>query len=501
VTGAALLYPEYILTALGLTILVADLVTPRASKRNLAWLTVMGLLLALAASALVAVSPPLRRELPGWAASQLTVDQFAMFFKLTVLIATMLVVLASPDYVERRIGHSTSEFYALIVFAALGMILMASSTDLISLYLAMEFTSLTSYVLAGYQKSNQKSAEAGLKYFLLGVVSSGLMLYGLSFVFGATGTTSLKQIALHLQVGDATKNPLLMPAVVMVLAGFGFKMALVPFHQWCPDVYEGAPTPFAALLSVGPKAAGFAMLMRVLFTALGALEAQWSVVLALIAALTMTVGNLGALHQTNLKRMLAYSSIAQAGYMLIGIAATGADPNWRTSGVLLYLFSYAFMNVGAFVCAMVLLEGSETEDIEQTRNFVRRSPLTTLCLLVFLASLAGIPATSGFVAKALVFGAAIDAKMTWLGAIGWINTVISMFYYFNVVRFMFNFPPNLTAEHGHLGEDESTTTTIALPLSLQVALATCAVWTVLIGLYPGPFIELARSAGEAIVGG
>jgi proton-translocating NADH-quinone oxidoreductase chain N len=382
------------------------------------------------------------------------------------------------EYMKARTRYR-SEFYGLLLLATLAMSLMASSTNLIMIYLSIEFMSLTSYVLVGYFRDDPKSSEGGLKYFLFGAVTSSLMLYGMSLMYGATGTTDLAEIATRLATMQAIMPPtrfLILPALLFMLVGFSFKMALVPFHQWSPDAYEGAPTPVATLLSVGPKAMGFAILLRVLLTAFPAFQFDWVAILMGISIVTMTLGNLTAMRQTNIKRMLAYSSIAQAGYILVGVVSI-VPFTVGIHGVLLYLMAYLFTNAGAFVAVIAFSHVTNSDEIADYAGLVRRAPALAAMMVIFLMSLAGLPPTAGFVAKLFVFGAAVQAGYYYLAIIAVVNSVISVVYYFNVVRQMFFLPP-------------PTEERLSLPRFPMVAAIICVVLVLIIGLYPQPLIDL-----------
>lgn len=462
--------PEFWLGALGLLVLLADLMTPPARKWAVGLLAVIGLLLSLIPVASM-VSWQARTVLFGTYA----VDGFAVFFKIIAAVATALVILSamgSPIAQMRFAG----EFYALLVFTALGLMLMAASTDIILLALAIEFVSLTSYVLAGYLKANPKSNEAGIKYFLFGAAASAVMLFGFSFLYGLTGTTNLYEIARRL--GGASL-PALYMSVALMLAGFGFKISMVPFHQWTPDVYEGAPTPVAAFLSVGSKAAGFAALVRVLVVAIDPARVDWVLLIALLSAASMTLGNLLALPQRNIKRMLAYSSISHAGFILIGVAAYRGD--FGTPGLLVYLLGYTFTQLGAFFIATLIGAQLGTDDIPGYAGLARRAPVSALLMALFMLSLTGIPPTAVFLGKFYVLAAAVNNGLLWLAVVGVINSVISLYYYAGVIRAMYLVPP---ASEASLPE----------PAALQVALGITGLGTLIIGLYPQPIVDLARAA-------
>jgi proton-translocating NADH-quinone oxidoreductase chain N len=354
----------------------------------------------------------------------------------------------------------------------------------------MEFLSITSYVLAGYLRNDEKSNEAGIKYFLYGAVTSAAMVYGMSLLYGVTGTTDLAQIAQILAVGEESIQWLAVAAIVPLLAGFSFKIVLSPFHQWAPDTYEGAPTPVTAFLSVGSKAAGFAILMRVIFTALPGFGGGigWVAILMSLSIISMALGNLIALRQTNIKRMLAYSSIAQAGYIVIGVICVRLDVQSAflgVNGTLFYLLAYLFANLAVFTAVIAFESATGSAEIGDYRGLVRRSPIVAGVMLIGLLSLAGIPGTGGFLGKFFVFGAAIQAGVTMtfvLAIVGAVTSAIAAFYYLNVVRHMFFEQPD---------EDAAS---LSVPTGLKVGLAITAVAVLVIGIYPQPFLELATES-------
>ena len=460
--------PELWLAGLAIFLLVVDLFTARKSLVGV--VAVIGLLLAIIPTSAL-LGQGARTVLFG----SYAVDWFAVFFKILTLIATALVVLAALDWAPGRTPFE-GEFYALLVFTAVGLVLMAASTDIILLALSIEFVSLTSYVLAGYLKGNVKSNEAGVKYFLFGAVASAVMLFGFSILYGLTGTTNLYEIARR--VADVPL-PALYLAIALMLSGFGFKISMVPFHQWTPDVYEGAPTPVAAFLSVASKAAGFAALVRTLMVVVDPLRLNWILLIAILSAASMTLGNLLALPQRNIKRMLAYSSISHAGFLLIGVAAFRGD--FGTPGLLVYLLGYTFTQLGAFFVATLIGQELGTDDIPDYAGLSRRAPVSALLMAVFMLSLTGLPPTSVFIGKFYVLAGAIDNGLLWLAVVGIINSVISLYYYVGVIRAMYVMPA-------------ASTVPLREPAALQVALGIAGLGTLLIGLYPQPIIELARSA-------
>jgi NADH-quinone oxidoreductase subunit N len=355
-------------------------------------------------------------------------DTYSTYFKVIFMINLVLTVLISLSYIQREKAEY-GEYYSLLLFATSGMMLMASAKDLIILYLGLELMALSTYILAGIKRHDIKSNEAAIKYFLLGAFSSAILLYGISLIYGMTATTDIYKIAEHLKTTEVTTTLLL--SMILIAVAFSFKIAAAPFHMWAPDVYEGAPTSITAFMSVGPKAAGFAVIGRVFYIAFQNIQAEWTAILIGIAILTMAVGNILAIVQTNIKRMLAYSSIAHAGYMLIGIIA---GTNEGLSAMMTYLLIYAFMNIGAFAIVILLEKGDEIKDYE---GLAKSHPLIAAIMLVFMFSLIGIPPTAGFIGKFNIFMEAIKAGYTWLVVIAVILSAISAYYYLRVVMNMY----------------------------------------------------------------
>jgi len=482
-----LLSPELILAFTGIVVLCVDLAWRNEGKKTL-WipgLAIAGLLGALAATLLLWGTPPT----PVLAVTQ--VDPYALFFKVIAISTVTLVILAAVPYLQGRTPYR-GEFYALLIFAGLAISLASAANNLISIYLAMEFLSITSYVLAGYLRNDAKSGEAGIKYFLYGAVTSAAMLYGMSLLYGATGTTSLGGIAQALGGSGESVRWLAVAAIIPMLAGFAFKVVLAPFHQWAPDTYEGAPTPVTAFLSVGSKAAGFAILMRVFLTALPYFRwgIGWMAFLIALSIVSMALGNLIALRQTDIKRMLAYSSIGQAGYMVIGFIAVALDAKsgfLGMNGTLFYLLAYLFTNLAAFTAVIAFESATGSTAIADYRGLAKRAPILAVVLLIAMLSLAGVPGTGGFLGKFLVFGSAIQLnlpQMLALVIIGILTSVISAFYYLNVVRQMF-FEP---ADEGAAA--------VVVPLGLKVGLVVTAAGILAVGLYPHPFIQFATQSVE-----
>ena len=373
----------------------------------------------------------------------LAIDSFAQFFKLFLLLAALLVVLASLHSAELAPFHQ-GEFFALLLAVTLGMVLLANSTNLAMLYLSLELVSLTSYIMVGYLKTDRLSNEASLKYILFGAISTGSMLYGLSLLYGMTGSLNLYTIrdAFLSQGVEGVDQFTVLLILVLTMAGFGFKTAAVPFHFWCPDVYAGAPTPVTAFLSVAPKAAGFAVLLRFFFSGMSQTSGSqwaiiggvnWPIVLIGISVLTMTLGNVAALTQNNLKRMLAYSSIAHAGYILMGAVVLTGD---GVKSMLIYLFVYLFMNLGAFLVVTIIYDSDKTFEIDDYNGMFKRSPFVAVAMAIFMLSLIGIPPFSGFMGKLYVFGSVIDKGLYWFAAIGALNAAVAAFYYMRVLKAM-----------------------------------------------------------------
>jgi NADH-quinone oxidoreductase subunit N len=432
-------------------------------------------LVALAASAgAVTLARDARRTLFG---GMFVHDGFTVFFTLLFCAIGAFAVLLSWDYVKRtRINHA--EYYALLLCATLGMVLMAASNDLITVFLGLELMSLALYVLVGFRRNRLESNEAALKYFLLGAFASGFLLYGIALLYGATGTTSLPRMAEFLAGSPLHSNPLLLTGALLVLVGFAFKVAAVPFHMWTPDAYEGAPTSVTAFMAAGAKAAGFAALLRVGLRALGGVPTEWAPILTVLAMLTMTVGNVTALLQTNLKRMLAYSSIAHAGYVLVAVVAGGPD---GASAALFYLAVYSFMNLGAF--GVLTLLGSGVQErvlMADVAGLGFRRPLLGLALTVFMISLGGIPPTAGFMGKVYVFSTALKAGLIPLVIVGVLNSVVSVYYYLRVTVALYMQEPQ--------GEPTEISWSTPAAIALVVALALTLWW----GVQAGALLALAQ---------
>ncbi len=468
--------PELVLTGGAMLLLLLAVLVPRRD----------GLLLwtALAAVALTLVLVVRFFGLDVTASrGLLAIDGFAAFFKVVVLLSAALTLLMSAPYLKVE-GIRAGEYYFLILCATIGMMFMASGVELITLFIGLETMAVSFYVLAGFLKPNPRSNEAAVKYFLLGGFSLGILLYGMSLLYGVTGTTSLAGIAAALSGQD--RSLVLVLAVILVGAGMGFKIAAVPFHMWAPDVYEGAPTPVTAFLSVGSKAASFAMLLRIFVVGLPALGAEWTLLFYVLAVVSMTVGNIAALTQSNLKRMLAYSSIAHAGYLLIGVVV-GTERG--VTAMLVYLGVYLFMQFGAFAVVAAMrrsdIIGDELKDLN---GLSKRSPMAAIAMLFFMLSLGGIPPTAGFMGKVWLFGAAIDAGFIWLAVIAVANSALSIYYYIRVVVFMW------------INQEEPVGSPIVIGPAMRVALGVALLGTVVLGLYPQFLFEQAETAARTLQG-
>jgi NADH-quinone oxidoreductase subunit N len=442
-----------------LAILLLELFPPRPDSNRGAWVALLSL--GAAAYSVWRVRDVKRALFDG----MLMHDGFTVFFTLLFCGIGAIAVLLSWDYVKRtRINQP--EYYALLLSATIGMIIMAASNDLITIFLGLELMSLALYVLVGFQRQRLDSSEASMKYFLLGAFASGFLLYGIALLYGATGTTNLNRMAAFLASSPLIDNPLLLVGGLLLLTGFAFKVAAVPFHMWTPDAYEGAPTTVTGYMSVGAKAAGFAALLRVVLLALPDLQLDWKPILSALAILTMTVGNVTALLQNNLKRMLAYSSIAHAGYVLVAVVAGGND---GAAAALFYLTAYALMNLGAFGLIALLGRGADERVlVSDLAGIGFRQPFLALAMTVFMISLGGIPPTAGFMGKFYVFSVAVKANLIPLAIIGVLNSVVAVFYYLRVTVAMYMQEPQ--------GEPVAVSWNVPAVVGVLVALALTIWW-------------------------
>jgi NADH-quinone oxidoreductase subunit N len=467
-----LLSPELFLTAAGLLLLAVAVFFDKRGEEFLGFLTVLSLGITGALLALVAAQPA-RRAGP-ILGGMFVLDNFALFFKVLILLSVALTVLASVQFVGAA-AYPGGEYYALLLFSTVGMFFMASGSNLVSIYVSLELMALSSYILAGYFKAEVKSTEAAVKYFILGAFSSGVLLYGLSLVYGMGGKMGLTDLAAL--YAATPSSPVIVLGILMLLAGLLFKIAAVPFHVWTPDVYEGSPTPVTAFFSVGPKLAAYAILARIFYVAFPKFHADWGLIIAIVAAATMVWGNLAALLQTNVKRMLAYSSIAHAGYALLGVL--GFRTEFGLWGVLVYLLAYTFMNFGAFALVIFLeTRGYAAESVSDFNGLARRNMPAAIVMLIFLLSLAGIPPTAGFIGKYYLFTAAMKAGYAWLAVLAVLASAVSLFYYFRIAAAMFF--------------SEAAGARLRTSYALTAAVAICVTGTLAVGLAPEVFLEFLR---------
>lgn len=503
-----LIAPELILTLCALVALVMEVVLPYRMSRTVGYFTLAGT--ALAAVSLVVLGYPfLAAPFGGGPApgpmtgfyDTVRIDGFAVVFKLIFLAAAALTVAISLRYLDEE-GEQHGEFYSLVMFATVGMMFLACGYDLIVLYIALELMALTFYVLVAFTKRDRRTNEAGMKYFLLGAFSSGVLLYGLSLLFGVAGSTNLGEIGPRVtqimfagpEGASGALRPMALLAMIALAAGLFFKIAAVPFHMWAPDAYEGAPTSVTAFLSTGSKAASFALYARIFIDGLEGMRVDWAPLLALVAAVTIFVGNWAAVTQHNSKRLLAYSSISNAGYLLLGLVAGNA---YGYTGLVVYLVVYVFMNIGAFgVVISLRRRGIIGDEIEDLSGLGQKSPGTALMMTVFMLSLGGLPMTGGFIGKWFLFGGVIErgtaeGKSWYYWLAGWaaVNTVVSFYYYVRFIRAMY------------ISDREADARPLSLSPALQTALVVCVVGVVFIGIYPHPFIKMAEALVSTLAAG
>ncbi|KAA0227066.1 NADH-quinone oxidoreductase subunit N [bacterium] len=482
--------PEFILIGLMLVLMIADVFIKREQTPWLGILTLVGGIICL-----IAVLGQSDEPGRGIFNNMMAVDRFATFFKLIFLGSMIMTVLLSFSSLELA-GRSVGEYFILLTATTLGMLWMASATNLITIFIAIETVSISSFALATYLKSVKRSSEAGLKYTIYGTFSSGLMLYGFSLIYGLTGSLNIYEIS-HVLSTSSPNALTLFVAFLLILAGFGYKIASVPFHFWAPDVYEGAPTPVTAFFSVGPKAAGFALLIRFVTVGLSTSGSEgwttiaglnWQQLLAVVSAATMTLGNLVAIVQTNMKRLLAYSSIAHAGYALMGVVLLTQE---GINATMFYLVAYYLMNLGAFLVVIIVQELIGSERLQDYRGLGFRAPVVAACMTLFLFSLTGLPITIGFIGKFYLLAAVIqgDAQFYWLAVVAIINTVISLYYYARIIKAMYlEAPP----------EPATGRLTVAWPAIALLALL--AVPTFVFGILFGPLYNLTKASVKFFAG-
>ena len=490
-----LLSPELSVVGLATLLVLVDLVVGR--KAILPALAVAGLAIPLGLS--IALWFDLTGD--GATATQgifgtLVVDKFSLFFKFLFVGVAALIILVSTDY-ARRFQRFQAEYYALVLFSTSGMMLLASTMELITIYISLELTALPIAALAAFLRDD-RSSESGMKFLILSAISSAILLYGLVLVYGFTGSTMLAEVAhqlgeLSLDADTPFGSYALLLGVTLIITGFGFKIASVPFHMWAPDVYEGSPTPITAFLSVASKAAGFAVILRVFYIAFATdvVSLDWGAVFAVLSLLSMTLGNLIAIRQDNIKRLLAYSTVAHAGYLMMGLAAVAArTPDAQAvagpSGVLFYLGGYAATNLAAFSVVIAISSRVGSDIIDDFAGMARRAPFLAAVLALAMVSLIGLPPTVGFMSKIYLFGAVIDANLEWLAVAGVVNSVISAYYYLRVIKVMYLSPP---------ASDEP----VDSGATIRIAIGTSFAGIVFFGLYPTPLLNLARSAAAVLV--
>jgi NADH-quinone oxidoreductase subunit N len=465
------LVPEIALFALAFIVLAAGLIQQGSGGRSIGWVTLVGLLVVLGLTFVAEEG----RDLFGGSFVQ---DGLALFAKRLFLGSAALSVLGSLTLRQSAFVRRSSEYHFALLVSLIGMLVLASARDLVLLFVAFELMSIPLYLLTGFRKTEGQAPEAALKFFLVGTVSAAVIVYGMSFVYGATGSTALAAIPAAI----AARDPLVLLGMALLLAGLGFKIAAFPFHMWAPDSYEAASTPFVAWLSVAPKAAGFVAIIRLYLEGVGPAAEVWLPLFAGLAAATIITGNLMAIPQQNIKRLLAYSGVAHIGYMLLGLTALSAN---GVAMVLFYLVAYLFGNMGAFLVVEVVAQAEGSDDLDAYRGLAQRSPLLALAMLLFLLSLGGIPFVAGFWAKLYVFWAAAERGLYELVFLGAVFTVVALYYYLVVARKMYIDAP----------ERESP---VAVPRLLGVAIAICVIGVVGIGLYPGPWVALVTRVAATL---
>ena len=468
--------PEILLLALAILVLLFDMILKRSRRELLGGLATLGLLVILVVA--IVYSRPDGQEaliLGG----MLRHDWLAFTFKVLLLFAAAISALLSTSFDE---VSDRGDYYALMIVAALGMNLMAASADLMMLFLAIETTSIPLYILAGFVKGDDKSAESGIKYFLFGALTSAVMLYGFSLLYGFAGDTNIYNLAVAMRAG-ALSPWLIAVMAILVLVGFAFKISAVPFHFWSPDVYEGAPTPITAFISTASKAAGFAVLVRFMLAVFPAIEGQWTWIMAIMATATMTIGNLLALPQKNIKRLLAFSSVAHAGYVMIGLVALST---FGAASVVFYLAAYVVTNLAAFAVVILFSRTAGSEQIDDYAGLSRRSPGLGLALMVAFLSLGGMPPLAGFVAKVYVFAAVVESGWVWLAFVGVLNAIIGLYYYLTVLKVVY------------LYRSEQDNVPIEIPRAYGVGLSVCVFAIILIGSLSAPWLDWATQAAQSL---
>ncbi len=476
--------PELLVVFTACVLLVLDPITPASKKDFLAWMCFGTLVVCFFVTA-----AGMGQQTFAFG-NMVVVDSYASFWKLLLYLVSGLTILLSIGYLKDE-KIELAEFYGFIMLSLTGMMIMVSGTDLLVIYLGIELMSISLYIMAGFKRFEAKSIEASAKYFILGAFSSGILLYGISLLFGVAGSTNLAEISTAV-TARGLNDPLVMISMMLLIVGFGFKVAAVPFHMWTPDVYQGAPTTVTVFMAVASKAASFAAFLRVLLEGFGGVKPNWSGLILGMCVLTLILGNLVAIVQTNIKRMLAYSSIAHAGYALIGVVVTGwmgteaGVASRGVSSLMLYLAIYSFMTMGAFTIVAILRRGGlEGEELDDFTGLAKRHQGAAFLMMLFMISLAGIPPTAGFIGKFYLLMAAVDAGLTWLAVLGLIFAAVSAFYYLRVVMVMYMREPS---------SDQELETRLALSPTATVVLACAVAGVVFLGIYPGPLVSVATSS-------
>jgi NADH-quinone oxidoreductase subunit N len=470
--------PEILLTIFGTLLMVLDPILHRRSSHAFGHLSLVALLGALGASVYAYTQA-------GTAfGGMLIVDGFATFFRVLVIVVGILTVLASYRFLERQ-DAETCEYHALVLFSVAGQCLMSASNDLIMVFIGLEISSISSYVLAGYLRDDKRANEAALKYFLLGSFATAFFLYGVALIYGSTSTINLSAVRAAVSGQNAPEPMLIAVAAALMFVGLAFKVSAAPFQLWAPDVYQGAPTPVTAFMSAGPKAAAFAVFLRIFMTAFDPIGGNWWPLIWISALLSMTIGNFAALLQSNVKRMLAYSSIAHAGYVLVALTA---HSDGGTAAAMFYLAAYALMNVGAFaVVAHLSGKGERYQAVDDFAGLAQKQPLTAAMLTIFMLSLIGVPLTGGFFGKFYIFKAALDSHLVWLTVLGLLNSAVAAFYYLRILVMMYMHEPS-----------DATSKAEPLSLGLSAALILPAIGTLFLGIFPNWILDFAGKSSTLV---
>jgi len=470
--------PELVLTIAATMLMVLDPFFAKKSPRLFGHLSIAAFIIALVAAAAA-------NSVPGPAYSNLLViDGFGTFFRILVISIGILAVLSSYRYLAREKAE-TSEFHALLLFSVVGQCIMVTANDLIMIFIGLEISSIATYILAGYLRDDKRNNEAALKYFLLGSFATAFFLYGVALVYGISGSTKLDEIRTVLATPESDAFAMVSVAAALMFVGLAFKVSAAPFQIWAPDVYQGAPAPVSAFMATGPKAAAFAIFLRIFLTAFQSIAGGWEPLIWISALLSMTIGNFAALTQTNLKRMLAYSSIAHAGYILVALAARS---DIGTAAAMFYLAGYAFMNIGAFAVVIHISgKGERNLKIDDLAGLARRQPVTAAMMTIFLLSLIGVPLTGGFFGKFYIFRAALDSNLVWLTVLGLLNSAVAAYYYLRLLVVMYMYEPG-----------EVSNNLEPLTFGLRAALTLSAIGTFVLGILPGALVSFAQRSATFV---